>query len=114
MADVAVSRGEPGLLSKWRYVLRTPNPPSGRLDPVSKWLVLTRAAGLPMTVTAGAIAGLLAVHQHGFDSRGYALSFAGIVLAHAAHHLMNDLFDLDVGPGTGENPRGLYAPDPGV
>src|SRR5260221_342369 len=44
MADVAVSRGEPGLLSKWRYVLRTTNPPSRRLDPVSKWLVLTRDA----------------------------------------------------------------------
>src|SRR3954469_12522714 len=100
------------LAQNWRYVLRTTNPPAGRLDPVSKWLVLTRAAVLPMTVTAGAIAGLLAVHQHGFDSRWYALSFAGIVLAHAANNLMNDLFDLDVGLDTEQYPRGLYAPHP--
>ena len=51
MADVAV---EQGVLANWREVLRTGNPPRGRLDPVSRWLVLTRAAVLPMTVTAAA------------------------------------------------------------
>jgi 1,4-dihydroxy-2-naphthoate octaprenyltransferase len=101
-----------GLLANWRYVLRTTNPPAGRIDPVSKWLVLTRAAVLPMTVTAGAIAGLLAVHQRGFDSRWYALAFVGIVLAHAANNLMNDLFDLEVGLDSDQYPRGLYAPHP--
>ena len=36
-----------GRLSAWQEVLRTTNPPSGRpLDPVSRWLVLTRAAVL--------------------------------------------------------------------
>ena len=103
---------ELGLLARWRYVLRTTNPPEGRVDVVSKWLVLTRAAVLPMTVTAGAIAGLLAVHQHGFSWGWYLLALLGIVLAHAANNLMNDLFDLEVGLDSEEYPRGLYAPHP--
>jgi 1,4-dihydroxy-2-naphthoate polyprenyltransferase len=101
-----------GLLARWRYVLRTTNPPEGKVDVVSKWLVLTRAAVLPMTITAGAIAGLLAVQQPGFDWGWYLLALLGIVLAHAANNLMNDLFDLEVGLDTEEYPRGLYAPHP--
>jgi 1,4-dihydroxy-2-naphthoate octaprenyltransferase len=101
-----------GLLARWRYVLRTTNPPAGKVDVVSKWLVLTRAAVLPMTITAGAIAGLLAVHQPGFEWGWYLLALLGIVLAHAANNLMNDLFDLEVGLDTEEYPRGLYAPHP--
>jgi 1,4-dihydroxy-2-naphthoate octaprenyltransferase len=104
--------GDLGLLARWRYVLRTTNPPEGKVDVVSRWLVLTRAAVLPMTITAGAIAGLLAVHQPGFDWGWYLLALLGIVLAHAANNLMNDLFDLDVGLDTEEYPRGLYAPHP--
>jgi len=103
---------ELGLLARWRYVLRTTNPPAGKVDVVSKWLVLTRAAVLPMTITAGAIAGLLAVHQRGFEWGWYLLALLGIVLAHAANNLMNDLFDLEVGLDTVEYPRGLYAPHP--
>jgi 1,4-dihydroxy-2-naphthoate octaprenyltransferase len=109
---MAESVADSGLLARWRYVLRTTNPPEGRIDPVSRWLVLTRAAVLPMTITAGAIAGLLAVHHKGFDSRLYALALVGIVLAHAANNLMNDLFDLEVGLDTDQYPRGLYAPHP--
>jgi 1,4-dihydroxy-2-naphthoate octaprenyltransferase len=101
-----------GLLARWRYVLRTTNPPEGKVDVVSRWLVLTRAAVLPMTITAGAIAGLLAVHQPGFDWSWYLLALLGIVLAHAANNLMNDLFDLEVGLDTDQYPRGLYAPHP--
>ena len=32
------------LPSRWREVLRTSNPPQGKLDAVSRWLVLTRAS----------------------------------------------------------------------
>src|SRR4051794_12709377 len=113
MVDVARRpTQELGLLARWRYVLRTTTPPEGRVDVVSKWLVLTRAAVLPMTVTAGAIAGLLAVRQPGFEWGWYLLALLGIVLAHAANNLMNDLFDLEVGLDTEEYPRGLYAPHP--
>jgi 1,4-dihydroxy-2-naphthoate octaprenyltransferase len=92
--------------------MQTCNPPKGRVDRVSKWLVLTRACVQPMTITAAAIAGLLAVHTPGFNSFLFGLAAVGIILAHAANNLMNDLFDLDAGSDTAEYPRALYAPHP--
>src|SRR5258708_27031934 len=65
-----------------------------------------------MTLTAGAVAGLLAVHRRGFDSRWLALAIVGITLAHVANNLMNDLFDAEVGSDTASYPRALYAPHP--
>src|SRR5205807_2316645 len=100
------------LLANWRYVLATTNPPKGHVDPVSRWLVLTRAAVLPMTLTAALIAGLLGVNERGFDWGLFVLASVGILLAHMANNLMNDLFDLDVGTDTGAYPRALYAPHP--
>lgn len=100
-------------LSAWVEVLRTTNPPTGRsLDPVSRWLVLTRAAVLPMTLVAGAIATLLAVHRPGFRPGLLVLAYLGIVLAHVSNNLMNDLFDVEVGNDTESYPRALYAPHP--
>jgi 1,4-dihydroxy-2-naphthoate octaprenyltransferase len=102
-----------GRVAAWLEVLRTTNPPTGRaLDPVSRWLVLTRAAVLPMTLVAGAVATLLAVHRHGFRPGLLVLAFAGIVLAHVSNNLMNDLFDVEVGNDTESYPRALYAPHP--
>lgn len=93
-------------------MLATCNPPPGKVDFVSRWLVLVRACAMPMTLVSASVAGLLAVHAHGFDSRLYALAAAGIVLAHAANNLMNDLFDMDAGADTKDYPRALYAPHP--
>jgi 1,4-dihydroxy-2-naphthoate polyprenyltransferase len=110
-----VLRGEraQGRLDAWREVLSTVNPPSGReMDLVSKWLVLTRAAVLPMTLVSGAIATLLAVHRPGFRPGLTVLAFAGIVLAHVSNNLMNDIFDTEVGSDTDSYPRALYAPHP--
>jgi 1,4-dihydroxy-2-naphthoate octaprenyltransferase len=109
MAQVAQRRS---LLANWRYVLATTNPPKGDIDPVSRWLVLTRAAVFPMTLTAALIAGLLGVNEPGFHWGLFLLATAGILLAHAANNLMNDLFDLDVGTDTTAYPRALYAPHP--
>src|SRR5437867_4332579 len=103
MADVTagqnVSQGrESGIFHNWRYVLATTNPPAGRLDPVSKWLYLTRAGVLPMTLVAGGVAGLLAVYRGAHLQWGWvALAVIGIVGAHMANNPMNDLFDLDMG-----------------
>ncbi|MGI8863541.1 MAG: prenyltransferase [Solirubrobacteraceae bacterium] len=102
----------PGRLARWRHALSTVNPPAGELDQVSRWLVITRAGVLPMTLTAGALAGLLAAGQPGFAAGWYALSFLGIVLAHVSNNLVNDLFDTDTGLDTGDYPRALYAPHP--
>jgi 1,4-dihydroxy-2-naphthoate octaprenyltransferase len=109
---VAVTSSRTSLVSNWRTVLRTGNPPEGALDPVSKWLVLTRAAVIPMTLTAAAIAGLLAARDGGVRPGLFALAAVGLVLAHMSNNLMNDLFDLDVGNDTENYPRALYAPHP--
>src|SRR3954470_21954704 len=103
---MAVARRE-RLLANWREVLRTTNPPEGHLDPVSRWMVLTRAAVLPMTLTAGVVAGLLAVGDDGFRPALWALAVVGIVLAHMSNNLMNDLADADVGSDTEDYPRAL-------
>jgi 1,4-dihydroxy-2-naphthoate octaprenyltransferase len=101
------------LVRNWRDALATGNPPAGRVDPVSRWLVLTRASVLPMTITAAAVAGLLAAfadeHVRWFL---FALAAAGLVLSHVANNLMNDLFDLEVGVDSETYPRALYAPHP--
>src|SRR5262245_8679395 len=105
MTDVSVPAGavekpqQPERLTKrWLYVLATTNPPRGELDPVSKWLYLTRAGVLPMTIVSAALAGLLAAFRNAPVAWGwFALAAAGLVLAHMANNLMNDLFDLEVG-----------------
>lgn len=66
-----------------------------------------------MTLVAGAIAGLFAIYRGDHVAWGwFALSAAGIVLAHMANNLMNDLFDLRVGTDREEYPRNLYSSHP--
>ncbi|MGA9491430.1 MAG: prenyltransferase [Mycobacterium sp.] len=99
--------------SSWAYALRTTNPPpDGPVDAVTRWLVVTRAAVLPMTLFAGLVAALLAVRQPGFDWRWLTLAIVGILLAHTANNLMNDLFDTQTGLDSNTYPRALYAPHP--
>jgi 1,4-dihydroxy-2-naphthoate octaprenyltransferase len=98
--------------ARWHHVLRTCGPPSGEVDPISKWLVVTRACVQPMTLTAGAMAGLLAIHHRDFSIGYFALAAIGIVLAHAANNMINDYFDVDSGLDTATYPRALYAPHP--
>jgi 1,4-dihydroxy-2-naphthoate octaprenyltransferase len=100
------------VLGRWREALRTGNPPAGPVDAVTRLLVVTRAAVLPMTLTAGAVAGLLTVGEPGFRPGLYGLAVVGIMLAHVANNVMNDLFDLEVGTDTASYPRALYAPHP--
>jgi len=102
-----------GRLAAWVEVLRTTNPPTGRpTDVVARWLVLTRAAVLPMTLVSGLVAALLAVHRPGLRPGLLVLALVGLVLAHVANNLMNDLFDVEVGADTASYPRALYAPHP--
>jgi 1,4-dihydroxy-2-naphthoate octaprenyltransferase len=112
MSRTAPRVAEPGRLARWQHALSTVNPPSGELDQVSRWLVITRAGVLPMTLTAGGVAGLLAVRRPGFAFGWFLLAFIGIVLAHVSNNLLNDLFDTDEGLDTGDYPRALYAPHP--
>lgn len=109
MADVTVR----SRVSSWVYALRTTNPPpDGPVDAVTRWLVVTRAAVLPMTLFAGLVAALLAVGKRGLDWRWLVLAIAGITLAHIANNLMNDLYDTQTGTDSANYPRALYAPHP--
>ncbi len=65
-----------------------------------------------MTLTAAAFAGLLALRAPDFNPTLYLLAAIGIILAHAANNLMNDLFDAAAGADTADYPRALYAPHP--
>src|SRR5438445_3811430 len=112
MSQSAPSIPAPARLARWRHALSTINPPAGELDAVSRWLVITRAGVLPMTLTAGAIAGLLTVRRADFAAGWFALAFVGIVLAHVSNNLVNDLFDTDTGLDGADYPRALYAPHP--
>jgi 1,4-dihydroxy-2-naphthoate polyprenyltransferase len=112
-ADDAARGTRGNVVANWKYVLATTNPPRGHMDPVSKWLYLTRAGVLPMTLVSASVAGLLAVYRGADVAWGwFALAALGLVLAHMSNNLMNDLFDLEVGTDREEYPRNLYSPHP--
>ncbi len=99
----------------WRYVMNHANMPEGvKMDSVSKWLIVTRAAVFTMTATSGLIGGLLAIGTAGASVNYWylALSVIGLVIAHAANNMINDYFDLEGGVDTDEYVRALYAPHP--
>ena len=102
-------------LTTWRYVMNHANMPEGvKMDGVSKWLIVTRAAVFTMTATSGLIGGLLAIGTVGapVNYLYLALSVVGLVIAHAANNMINDYFDLEGGVDTDEYVRALYAPHP--
>lgn len=99
-------------IGAWGHVLRTTNAPANHHDLVTRWLVITRAAVLPLTWGAGLVAGFLAVRQPGFNGGLYLLAMAGILLAHIANNLMNDLYDARAGSDSEQYPRLMYAPHP--
>ena len=102
-------------LANWKEVIDTANLSADKpMDPVSKWLIITRAAVFSMTLTSGFIGGMLAMGSAP-ESVNYAylaLAIFGIVIAHAANNIINDYFDLEVGIDTADYVRAQYAPHP--
>ncbi len=106
-------------LAAWSEIMQTANAPLELpLDSVGKWLVMTRAAVIPMTLWSGMIGLLLAVDAArvtpGLQINYWAvvLAVVGLVLAHAANNLINDYFDMSQGVDTEGYVRALYAPHP--
>jgi 1,4-dihydroxy-2-naphthoate polyprenyltransferase len=100
-------------LNTWREVLMTMNLPEDKpVDAVSKWLIMTRAAVIPMTLFSGLIGGLLATQAQNSNWLYFLVCVTGLVVAHACNNLINDYFDLEGGIDTAEAPRALYAPHP--
>lgn len=99
-------------LAVWSQILRTCGAETQSLDPIARWLLVSRACVQPMTLTAAAIAGLLSVGHPNFHLGYFTLAALGIVLAHASNNMINDFFDLEAGLDTAQYPRSLYAPHP--
>src|SRR5437588_5356300 len=108
------ARVKPNALGAWRSVMATCNAPAGADDFVTRWLVLTRACVQPMTLTAAALAGLLAARAPGFNAGLFLLAAAGLLIAHGANNLLNDVFDERLGADTADYPRALYDTAPGA
>jgi len=106
--------GLSGLLDSWRQIVSTGNLPRDRaMDPVSRWLLITRACVFSMTLTSALIGGLLAAATAPVVAWGYfALAVVGLMVAHATNNMINDYFDTLGGVDTAEYTRALYAPHP--
>jgi 1,4-dihydroxy-2-naphthoate octaprenyltransferase len=101
------------VISNWIEALNTTNLSEGvEPDPVSRWLIITRASVLPMTFFSAAIGGLLALPGGGTNFGLWALCTLGLLLAHASNNLINDYFDLQSGFDTPDSARARYAPHP--
>src|SRR5215470_6727558 len=103
-----------GLVRNWRQIIAQGNLAPGRaVDPVSRWLLITRACVFSMTLTSGLIGGLLAAATASTPRWGlFALALVGLVIAHACNNMINDYFDTTGGVDTAEYTRALYAPHP--
>src|SRR5262245_7803782 len=106
-------------LAAWAEIMQTANPPQSLpLDTVGKWLVMTRAAVIPMTLWSGTIGVLLAAEvarttgSVSINWLAAIIAIVGIVIAHAANNLINDYFDMTGGVDTEGYVRALYAPHP--
>src|SRR4029450_7809415 len=86
--------------------------PDKAMDPVSRWLLITRASVFPMTILSGLIGGLFAARVPGAHVWLFSLALVGLVLAHAANNMINDYFDLEGGVDSEDYVRAQYAPHP--
>jgi 1,4-dihydroxy-2-naphthoate octaprenyltransferase len=82
------------------------------LDVISKWLIATRAAVLVMTFLSAAIAGMYAWKDGLFDLGRWVLLVIGLVFAHAANNMINDLTDFQKGVDKDNYFRTQYGPQP--
>jgi 1,4-dihydroxy-2-naphthoate octaprenyltransferase len=102
------------VLSNWKEVIDTANlSPDKHMDPVSRWLIITRSAVISMTLTSALIGGLLAAAVANDPNwLRFVLAFIGLAIAHAANNMINDYFDLAGGVDDDAYTRALYAPHP--
>ena len=101
------------MIANWIEVLRTCNLAAGKkMDPVSKWLIITRSCVFSMTLISAGIGAMLAALAKNFSLGLFLLAALGLTLAHAANNMVNDLFDYWQGTDTPDYPRANYAPHP--
>jgi 1,4-dihydroxy-2-naphthoate octaprenyltransferase len=64
-----------------------------KLDPISKWLVLTRSAVFVITFIPASIAGIFAFLNDKFNFLNWLLLTLGLIFAHATNNMLNDFTD---------------------
>jgi len=97
----------------WLEALYTiPRVDLAQVDPVTRWLILSRASVVVMTATSAVIGGLLALRDDVFDAPLLVLTALGLVLAHAGSNLVNDFWDFHRGTDSADSPRVNYSPHP--
>ncbi len=100
-------------LHNWGEILRTQRLSPGRvMDTVSRWLLITRASVIPMTVVSAAIGGILAVDNPEAHWGYFAAALFGLVMAHAASNMIRDYLDLESGIDEAEYAHIHFAPHP--
>lgn len=108
-------------LSMWRKALtvipRLDSAEWQRLDLISRWLIASRAAVLLLTFFPCLIAGLLAYRDGGLGPGGFRFGLwlpltLGLLLAHAANNLLNDITDYQRGVDRDNYFRAQYGPQP--
>src|SRR5689334_22428121 len=82
------------------------------VDPVTRWLIASRAAVVIMSVISGLLGGqLVLVGAPGQFSLGLTiLTTVGLTLAHAGSNLVNDFWDARHGIDSPDSPRVNYGP----
>ncbi len=83
-----------------------------RFDLLTRWLISTRAAVFVMTFVSATIGGLFAAYHGQFHLGLYLLTALGLILAHGASNLFNDLFDYKLGLDEANYFRAQYGPQP--
>jgi 1,4-dihydroxy-2-naphthoate octaprenyltransferase len=83
-----------------------------QLDPVSKWLISTRAAAIVVTLISSMIAGIFAFREGRFNLGWWFLLTFGLIMAHATNNLLNDFVDYIKGVDRGNYFRDQYGPQP--
>jgi 1,4-dihydroxy-2-naphthoate octaprenyltransferase len=97
----------------WAQALYTiPRVDLAQVDPVTRWLILSRASVVVMTAISAVIGGLLALRDDVFDAPLLMLAAVGLVLAHTGSNLVNDFWDFHRGADTEDSPRVNYGPHP--
>lgn len=84
----------------------------GRLMVSTRWLIAARAAVLVMTLLSAVIAGILAWRDGVFDWPAWIALTVGLLAAHAANNLVNDLTDHLTGADRNNSFRTRYGTQP--
>ena len=101
------------VVGNWGEILQTQNLSEGKsIDPISRWLLITRASVFPMTLFSALIGGLLATGAPAANWSCFSLALVGLLIAHGANNMINDYLDLGAGVDTEGYARTVYAPHP--